>query len=511
MNGEWLFRVLGLVDDDLIEEADRVSHPVGIRKRFLPPLAAAACVVLLSTVAVTWLLRSFSCGSIAPAEGESSDASAPQAGGGTSFLSYAGPVFPLSAAQALPALRTERTITWDFSPQTGSGIEGAAVKDAYALTNHSPATVSASFLYPFAGSLDQLYALQPAVAVNDTPPETTLYAGSMAGSFQQIEINEDAYWDFQPSACWQDYQTLLADGSYLSHALDTAPVLDPSVTVYAFTDCSAPCQQYDAATQAVSFTIDPQRTTILSYGFNGLQLNTNDPGFRQYNFFVPDGRSHPWDPAARLLIVLGDDIGPYTLQGYANGGCAPQDEINGVSCTVSRYETTLDAVLDEICASYLQQRTIIANAPDVPSPLFQRAVTELLLQRRVLSDPSGNHTGQLEDILQQALYGKRIFYLSFSTTIPAEDTAHVTIQMHKEPSFDYSDSSSETAGLQGYDLMTTLGSPLEFTAQSAAVTHFEHLEIAQQNFGFDISSDILEVPLQPDSHYYLEIQDQADE
>ena len=56
-----------------------------------------------------------------------------------------------------------------------------------------------------------------------------------------------------------------------------------------------------------------------------------------------------------MLVVLGEDIGDYTLQGYQDGGCDPGKEIGGVSCTVTRSETTLDAVLDRLCRFYQER------------------------------------------------------------------------------------------------------------------------------------------------------------
>ena len=45
----------------------------------------------------------------------------------------------------------------------------------------------------------------------------------------------------------------------------------------------------------------------------------------------------------------------YVLQGYQDGGCDPGKEIGGVSCTVTRSETTLDAVLDQLCRFYQER------------------------------------------------------------------------------------------------------------------------------------------------------------
>ena len=97
----------------------------------------------------------------------------------------------------------------------------------------------------------------------------------------------------------------------------------------------------------MTFTTDPEATTVLSYGFNGMSWDA-DRGWCQYSYFVPDGVRR--ETETKILIVLGDDIGDYVLQGYADGGC--DQEIDGVSCTVTCRETTLADVLDLLCRAY---------------------------------------------------------------------------------------------------------------------------------------------------------------
>ena len=50
------------------------------------------------------------------------------------------------------------------------------------------------------------------------------------------------------------------------------------MTVYQFTDFAAPHEEYNAATQAVTFTTDPEATTVLSYGFNGMSRDADRAG-----------------------------------------------------------------------------------------------------------------------------------------------------------------------------------------------------------------------------------------
>ncbi len=75
---------------------------------------------------------------------------------------------------------------------------------------------------------------------------------------------------------------------------------------------------------------------------------SQEAGWRQYSYFVPNGVRSESD--LKLLVIIGDDLGAYTLQGYVDGGC--EQMLADVSCTVTRTETTFDAVLEEICRSY---------------------------------------------------------------------------------------------------------------------------------------------------------------
>ena len=278
------------------------------------------------------------------------------------------------------------------------------------------------------------------------------------------------------------------------------------MTVYRFSDFQAPHEEYDAATQAVEFTIDPEQTTILSYGFNGLSLD-DETGWRRYDYFVPDGiRS---ESELKLLVVLGEDIGDYTLQGYANGAC--EEAIGGVSCTVTRQETTLDAVLTELCQAELHDSGQSAQWPgldQLPIPLYQRAVTESLLTSGLLADTPADRymDGRLDDFLWDVLVQERVLYLAFPVTVPADGSVTVSTELQKEPSYDYGCSGSENVGLQGYDLVTALGSTLDFTGQTAALVNTDTIEIIRQNLGFDLENGVTEVAMDlTEPHYYLEI------
>lgn len=519
-HGERLFRILGLVDDDLVEEA--ASSAVSRRRIPRQMLGLAACLVLVCGLGLFWF-RGGGAMKDAPSGGADSGGLVSGGGGsghdgGTVFMSYAGPVFPLTALEEESGLTAERALTWDFAPGAyGDGTPrqwGAEVTDRYILSNSRPEDVTVTVLYPFAGNFDSLARVRPAAAVDGTEVETTLYAGPYAGSFSSAYGAEDPDHDTLNLAglnSWEEYRALLEDGAYPEEALETYPTLDIPVAVYRFSDFEAPHAQHPAATQAVTFIIDPEVTEILSYGFNGMSWD-EESGWRQYSYFVPDGVRR--EPAAKGLVVLGEDIGDYVLQGYEDGGCDVGDEITGVSCTVTREETTLDAVLDDLCREYeffyTQGRAVDQeNAFDaVPFAMYRGAVSQFLNQYGILSGrPKDRYAdGRLDDILSETLFHQRVLYLEFPVTVPAGGCATVECRMWKEPSYDFQCSGSENAGLQGYDLVTHLGSTLDFTRQTAAVENTEGVEIVRQSLGFDLEGGITSVELDPaEEHCCLEV------
>lgn len=506
MNSERLFRILGWVDEDLIEEADTASSPAASRRRprwGRAILAGSACaaalwaaVVMLPNLSGLSESTGSSSGSTAAPgdgaagiDGANGGAAAEETAAG--FDSYAGPVFSLLTTEDTP-LTAERTVTWSFPSAASSS---AQVQDTYLIRNDSDTSCTVTAYYPFAASLDTLSCFSPSVTLDGQPVGTALvmgdYAGTYAGVWQEDGM-DDSTWNLVPPQEWTDYAALLADETYLTAALTKRPSLDIPATVYRFADSPAPEDQR-AATRAVTVTPGAD-TTILTYGFNGYG---ESDGLPQYSYFLRENRT-----GSPMLIVLSEDLQDYTLAGYTDGGC--QETLELGPCTVTRTETTLEAVVQELCQLILdhQDGTGREGLENLDPALYQDAAVRLLTSRGPLSDsPADRYSdNRLDDLLQEVLTMDRLFFHTFSFTVPAGGSVEISCSMEKAASFNFYESDG-CDGL-GFDFLTSPTGGLSLTALTAALEQLDTSSILDQNLGFAPGLTRVELdPAQP--HYYL--------
>lgn len=554
MKAERLFRILGLVDESLIEEAVSASSPAAVQRRRHPwrrLLAAAACLAVICGGA--YLAGTLRMGGRAGAGGSGhSEAS--------TFMSYAGPVFPLTTAEETSSITAERNITLDFAPWIPAWLsneemladrtwlteaerqealaqydelypEGGRwrssddilVTDAYTLANPSQEDQTVTLLYPFATSLNDLGRLTPTLTLDGSELETALHVGAYSGGFEGVwdgtivgDPEGSVNLDYADS--WEDYKNLLSDGTYLANALGVGPdVSGIPVTVYKFTDPYGPLKDEEAGAPnpslQVGFDLDYSRTAVLTWGFDSGNFDREN-GTMIQGFSIPQPGELGYGEDVYCLLVLGEDIQNMTTGGYVTGGADPDTEpLEGCGVTVERYESDLDTMLREILAPVwqeLRQNTYEQDGAelDVDFETWYRAVLEYLLAYGILS-PSGAErygAGWLEDIVSDVDTIDRVCWLEAEITIPAGDSVTLSASMTKEASYDFYCAHTENQGVKGYDLVTALGSTLDFTGQTASLVNTENIEIVRQNFGFDLEAGITEVALDPaEPHYYLEI------
>lgn len=539
MTRETLYDAFTNVKDELVDEAANPRMPVVKRRvNWLKWGSIAAAVVLVLGAGGWWTLSHWRLGASSAGCGGHED-------GSTVFMSYAGPVFPLTALDGGEGVTAERKLTYDFSPwiKTWWSNEDEAnsrpnltdeerqevlndcnewypeggrwqsstdllVTDAYTLENPTEEDRTVKLLYPFVSSLYELPDDTPSLRLDGAVLETTLHTGGYTGTYCGPDGPEDPKgWNVDRFHSWEDCKTLLESGSYQESAFASYPDLsDVPAIVYEFTDPQG--DGSGAATIQAGFDLDYTKTMVLSWGFNGGSFGY-EAGRETKDYFIPQPQARDWN-VPRYLIVLGDDIQNITTQGYANGGCKPGEE-RDFTVKVRRYETSLEEVLQTAAREMYPWQEDLGLDLDLDFAMYFGLMKENLVACGVLSDyPAERYSaGMLEEL--DFLNVDRVFYLEAEVTVPAGSSITLTAEMTKEASYDYYCAHTENQDIYGYDMVTKLGSTLDFTSQSAKTLHTDGLEIVRQNYGFDWANEVNEVELdQSVEHYYLEVRRAAE-
>ena len=533
---ERLLEAMNSLPDATLEE--NVPGAAGKKRRWKKwaALAACLCVVVLGVGVFTGYIPLL--GGRAGQGGSGSD-------GASVFMSYAGPVFPLTLGEENAAIEAERNVTLDFEPWAPVWIsnrekadsrtwlteaerqevldfynehypEGGQYKsstdilvtDAYMLTNTSAEEQTLTVRYPFVSGLDNLEENRPTLTADGTELEATLRVGSYAGGFEGVWGADDPEGtaNLAYPHSWTDYQALLSDGSYLENTLGPGPdVTGVPVVVYKLTDPYGPEQDEEAGitnpTLRVTFNLDYDKTNILTYGFHGASYD-REAGVMIQDFSIPQPGEPNYGTKEFYLLVLGEDVENMTIQGYANGSLevdAPR--LEGCGATVERYESDLDTMLRQLLPLIWEE----AGQEGADFEMYYRAFLEQLLSYEVLSDEPVERydTGWLENIEGGMV---RVCWLESEVTVPAGGAVSITAAMTKEGSYDFDYTGTDNVGVYGYDLVTRLGSNLACSAQTATLEDRGQIEIVRQNFGFDLERGITTVPLEAaEEHYYLEV------
>ena len=547
---ERLFEALGELSDAHIDEAAGAEPAQQKGKPHRRRWAAAAACLALVAVGVGSLSGVIPLLPGSPGNGTGG------AGhdGASTFMSYAGPVFPLTLREENDSITARRDITLDFSPwvrewvsneEEVAAMEGLTdaerqealeqhdewfpeggyyrssdhilVTDAYTLTNPGDADQTVTVLYPFAASLGSLDEGLPALTLDGAALEAGLHVGSYAGGFRGVDGPDDPrFLNLRQAGSWEDYRDVLSDGSYLQNALEAGPDVSAiPVTVYEFTDPYGPARDGDAGIPnpsiRASFVLDYDETTVLTYGFHGARYD-REGGTMIQEFSIP--MSWGREDGLFYLLVLGEDIEDLTTGGYVTGGTdADTPTLEGCGVTVERYESDLDTMLREILTPEWEERSQGSYRQDdlrlgIDFETFYRAFLEHLLSYGVLSpQPVERYDGAwLENMVQDVTVVDRVCWLEAEVTIPAGGSVTLTASMAKAASFDFACAHTANQGVKGYDLVTRLGSNLSCTAQTATLEDREQIQIVRQNFGFDLENGVNTVALDPEvEHYYLEV------
>lgn len=548
---ERLFEAMSELSDEKIDEGATYRPKKKSHWKRWTALAACLAILVVGVGSITGLIPIFRIGANAGGSGHDE---------ASIFMSYAGPVFPLTLREANDSITAQRDITLDFSPwvpQWESNEEQLSdrtwlteeerqealeqynewfpeggqyqydshilVTDAYTLTNTSEEDQTITLLYPFASSLNELGWNRSTLTVDGQKLEDKIHVGAYSGSFEGawngtlMEGEEGGSSNLDYAESWEDYKDLLDDGTYLANALAPAPdVRSVEVTVYEFTEPYGPEADEEAGIPnpflRVGFDLDYDKTTVLAYGFHGGRYDREN-GTMIQGFSIPQ-EGEPRYGQTFYLLVVGEDVENMTIGGYVTGGTDPDtQELEGCGVTVERYESDLDTMLREILTPMWEEHSRETYERDgrelhVDFDTWYRAFLEHLLAYGVLSPTAMERygTGWLEELASDVNTIDRVCWLEAEVTVPAGGSVTVSAQMNKEESADFYCAHTENQGVSGYDLVTSLGSNLTCTGQTTTLEDRGQIAIVRQNFGFDLENGVKTVALDLSTeHYYLEV------
>ena len=525
MREDVIFDAVTGIDEQLIEDAQKKRKPP---VKWIATAAAVAVVIGVGAAVLPQLLGG--------RQGPTGDGDG--GGEGSTFMSYAGPVLPMTLAEENENIAAEREITLDFEPwvpQWVTNEENAAsrdwlteaeqqhvveeleklypeggreetstdilVTDKYVLTNDGAEDQIVSVRYPYVTTFRN--ETIPTLTVDGTEAAVETFYGSDAGDFYGVSSEDTGSWNVRNPSGWTDYRDLLESGAYEESALTPAPDLSETpVILYRFTDSQYTWDDEEPENPdlVAVFDQDYDATQVLSYGFNmgswGEEKGTTALG---YSIGRPE-----WRAETKYLLVFGEDIGPMELR----GGFPDQDDTYTATAQIVREETNLDAALREITAAMMSQDSGWLPTLSVDQETYYEAVARAFIRYGPLADGAAERysDGRLEDLLSDVSARQRVAYLQTEVTIPAGGSVTVAVQMTKEGSYDFYGAGGRQPGIYGYDMTTTLASNLMFTGQTATLLDHGQIEIVRQNFGFDLQNGVTTVDLDlHEPHYYLEV------
>lgn len=525
MKSEKLFDSITEIDEKYIEEAKEEKIPK--KKSAILKIAGMAATFFVGVV--TLGIAGFILFPGASAGGGTNREP------GSDYMSYSGPAFPLTAVENTEGLVFERNIDFDFSPyytcqesyedSKGETVyydswnNDAIINDNYKVTNTTDGDITFTAVYPFAGNISTPVSRIPQITVDGKPVETELKIGPYSGGFASAlgEDSEVERLNLSSLESWDEYKTLLENGEYIKDAFAKNPEMNQQVKVYSLKiKYNIPMEEFDEIENPdaiVAFDYDAEKTGVFFCGFNGMSRNSEEGWVKASSYipksFNPDFENHPI-----YIIVTGEDIDNVSVKsvaGEAKGSSwDDREETDSFSITTEKYESTLGDVIFEIISSgdyeshYFEEEPTVRNL--ISDEEYLGYVAEYMYSYGQLSeDPAERYfSGRLDDVISETGYVSRVLYVTFEVTVPAGETIEIGTKTIREASYDFVGERYEK-DLEGFDVVTKLGTNLNIVRQSASVSNIEEIEIVYNNFGFDVSNGIISVILGEEEHYWMEI------
>ena len=389
------------------------------------------------------------------------------------FAVYYGPVLPLTAQGNLEGLSADRELRYDFSPyESGSYTGTALVTDRYVLHNQTGQDKTLTLCYPLSGTLADRASSAFVCTVNGSAVEPAFHIGYPIPQTRQFADS------------WNEYRQLLEEPDLLRASLAPEPELTQTAIVYTLAEESPGAAAEDQV--SLRFRIHPEQTAVFATGYIGYSID-EESGDMRVDFYVDRRETARREPCT--LVLLGDDLEDPVLDSSVGSG--------GGSWRLDRQETSLARVLEE----ELRWDT---EDPDASLSRTDSAALARLLEAALPVERRDGHRELISvtNLLSEVLNSSRVMYESLEVTVPAGGSLTVELRQGKKGSFQVGCWDSGGSGQVGYDLLTQAGSELVFPEQRASVTGLDHVELGDNNFGFDPENGITAVTLDPEIPCY---------
>lgn len=482
-----LLDAIGLINDEAISDAKRGG--TSAKTMWKKIAAVAACLsILLTSIGVAFVNHSgFFVGNETVKNGK--------------YDNYSGPILPMTILNDIETIQAKRDIKFKISSDVSELGINCLISDNYSLMNKNDSEVSVDFAYPLVGNFQTIFL--PNVKINEKEITYEILSGGYAGKFIGSDGNNNGSLNLKNNNSWIDYKKLLVDKNYIDSSLSYIPNLSQSVVVYKFTDIIVEDAKYSAATIRTTFNMDKTKSVVFTYGFEGSGVLENGDTYK--DFFVPS-KNDVFYNTPKYLIVFGEDISNYSLQGYQNSSCNPTDKLENANATVTRYETTMGKVMREIVQIYFEKNSKNIISPRINFEIFFEEVCRFFSSYSSLGEsPKERYEdNRLDDIINEVPTHTRIMWITFNITIPAKTEVDIEIEYLKHGNYSFLNKTDNE--ILGYDIATTLGSNINFTQLTATIEMDDNIDIVRQNFGFNHENDnkICELNLN-EEYYYLEV------
>ena len=464
MKNEDIFDAIGNIGEDMISDAAS-----GIKKRNYKRVAIiAASVLLVACIGIfpVWHLLN-------PAN------SGGNASSGHEYMYYGGPVLPLDVLSGADRLTADRHITYDINNRGDGGID-SRVTDSYRLKNTSDTADTFLFSYPYSGTLDDSLENVPSITVDGVSVTPRIHIGNKRIGKGRAES-------------FVDYKSALADGEYRADAYKEEAYREQKVTVYEINGYGIKGEG-DNPTLKFSFEMDHTKSSVLTYGMNGGIFSPEDGRYARW-FSVPAPGEYGYG-RSYYIIIIGEDIKDYTLQGYEDGGCDKGEEIE-ITALVTRRE----ADLLETVSSLVEFGNNGEEPKYLTDTLSEDMKRELIWRELETGQENGSPIieGSVEGIYSSIIRRERVIYLDFEAEIPQGKSVNVTASFLKRGHEDFV---GDEPYRYGYDMATALETDIALTSVKATLVLSDDLRILRQNFGFDPENGALSVALDASVEYY---------